>query len=739
MQMLPRQRLSALNQALFAKILCEQRTVMNDLFSQGGHSLDIRRESWLPRFLDNLSSDERGGGERSELDRFVDDFFYTASPAVFRDLSLSRFVVLERAHEAFNEYRDALAQALAQLFRSAGAKRLFVAPYSREPWSCFSKDRGQIATFSLFHYLEQNGVDLSSNDVLLIEDEEFEGFLAQLFNFNAGGYLNADFFVGVCELPLCVYYGKHGDIFFSYLPSYQETVERLIEESALKISEAPYGGETFSNKNGTLASFSASECAFAIEHVTRSNAIFLAEELLRKSAEDYRGSATELLKRHVYYFISGDDFDFHAHLDRVIELCFAPQMLNDPAWGAELYQLFLDRIEYLLENRLGSPAGFANEPLKKSKLIIDCVESFFRLTAHLSIIPAALLKQALELLSAYPLSAADPPYYRKEYLHFDQFLSEAQEELSTSVTGDAIYPLLVERLLKEINRRGTEGSRGSSPDAVSSSTFYSGAASSSAVSASAVSASVVTYTSLDAAPAGSASSYVAGERHEHQIAGVRFYERVIPPVRGRGGPFLLMETPVTQELYEVVMGTNPSHFRGSLRPVEMLSWFDGVTFANALSEKLGLSAAYDVPAPGPLCGASLVRANGFRLPFEEEWEWAAKGGEAHAYAGSDTPAFVGWYGAFDGSGNLPEGAGTRPVQQLRANKYGLFDMSGNVWEWCADDYERPGHAPRTAQFRARRGGSWRDEANACRVSYRLRFSPKLCSNSLGLRLLRPLN
>ena len=175
-------------------------------------------------------------------------------------------------------------------------------------------------------------------------------------------------------------------------------------------------------------------------------------------------------------------------------------------------------------------------------------------------------------------------------------------------------------------------------------------------------------------------------------------------------------------------GKSPSEFKGDNLPVETVSWEDGVAFCNALSKKIGLNPAYR----GTDNDCQLIEgANGFRLPFEAEWEWAAKGGQRFKYAGSDNLDEVGWY-----RGN--SGRKTHSVGQLKANGYGLYDMSGNVWEWCADDYSNPGQHRPGASRRAYRGGSWDLLAGNCEVSFRYYGSPDLRNFYLGLRLSRSL-
>ena len=206
-------------------------------------------------------------------------------------------------------------------------------------------------------------------------------------------------------------------------------------------------------------------------------------------------------------------------------------------------------------------------------------------------------------------------------------------------------------------------------------------------------------------------------------------------VRGPGAWF--GQTAVTQGLYQLVMGENPSNFEGVTRPVEGVLWEDGWRFANQLSTLAELMRAYE-KREYQLC--QVVGAGGFRVPFEAEWAWAARGGKDHKYAGSDTLDEVGWYGDdFFSTGNLPpDEDGTRPVGMLRANGYGLYDLSGNTADWCADAKEHPGQWSPRAEERATRGGSWLSGASSCRVLRRSHNWYDLPFGSLGLRLTRAL-
>ena len=184
------------------------------------------------------------------------------------------------------------------------------------------------------------------------------------------------------------------------------------------------------------------------------------------------------------------------------------------------------------------------------------------------------------------------------------------------------------------------------------------------------------------------------------------------------------ETEVTQALWQAVMGSNPSYFSGSNKPVEKVSWDDCQDFIRRLNALTG---------------------ENFRLPTEAEWEYAARGGNksrGYKYAGSNTLGNVAWY--WD---NIPSqssgsaGYGTQVVATKSPNELGLYDMSGNVWEWCQDWYDSYSSGSQTnptgpswGSIRVRRGGSWHYFAGGCRVSYRYFLTPDLRSDDLGLRL-----
>ena len=180
--------------------------------------------------------------------------------------------------------------------------------------------------------------------------------------------------------------------------------------------------------------------------------------------------------------------------------------------------------------------------------------------------------------------------------------------------------------------------------------------------------------------------------------------------------FSIGETEVTQELWQAVMGTNPSCFSGNQLPVEYVSWDDCQTFITKLNQ---------------LTGAN------FRLPTESEWEFAARGGNkslGYKYAGGNTIGNVAW--CFSNSSSQ-----THTVAQKLPNELGLYDMSGNVWEWCQDWYGSYGSAAQTnptgsasGSYRVIRGGSWLNTAWYCRVSFRNNGTPTSSYGTVGLRL-----
>lgn len=181
--------------------------------------------------------------------------------------------------------------------------------------------------------------------------------------------------------------------------------------------------------------------------------------------------------------------------------------------------------------------------------------------------------------------------------------------------------------------------------------------------------------------------------------------------------YYIGETEVTQELWNTVMGENPSNFKGDLqRPVEMISWDNCQTFIAKLNELTGKS---------------------FRLPTEAQWEYAARGGKQtkkYLYSGGDDLDAVAWH-YYNASET------THPVKTKRPNELHLYDMSGNVWEWCADwygSYSADGQTnptgPAKGAKRVVRGGAWSYMSNYAPVAYRNYCEPDFSWYACGLRL-----
>ncbi len=186
--------------------------------------------------------------------------------------------------------------------------------------------------------------------------------------------------------------------------------------------------------------------------------------------------------------------------------------------------------------------------------------------------------------------------------------------------------------------------------------------------------------------------------------------------------FWMGQYPVTQRLWEAVMGTNPSFFKGWDRPVEQVSWEDCQEFLKKLNEQTGKI---------------------YRLPTEAEWEYAARGGQksqGFTYSGSNKLKEVGWY-------SRNSHGETKVVGQKIPNELGIYDMSGNVWEWCEDWFsdkyyqefvdgglvENP-KGPENGSSRVFRGGGWGNTPQSCRVACRSNWPPGYRRNYLGFRL-----
>ncbi|MEU6023507.1 SUMF1/EgtB/PvdO family nonheme iron enzyme [Micromonospora sp. NPDC047134] len=185
-------------------------------------------------------------------------------------------------------------------------------------------------------------------------------------------------------------------------------------------------------------------------------------------------------------------------------------------------------------------------------------------------------------------------------------------------------------------------------------------------------------------------------------------------------PYDIAAVPITQEQYAQVTGEHPSAATGDRLPVESVSWWNAIRFCNALSQQEGLTPAYRIE------GEQVdwtVDAEGYRLPTEAEWEYACR-------AGTTGPRYgpldeIAWYRG-NSAERIHEVAGKQP------NAWGLYDMLGNVWNWCWDVYD----AEVYGSYRVLRGGGWFDEQWSCRASVRRRSHPTFTVDDVGFRVAR---
>lgn len=185
--------------------------------------------------------------------------------------------------------------------------------------------------------------------------------------------------------------------------------------------------------------------------------------------------------------------------------------------------------------------------------------------------------------------------------------------------------------------------------------------------------------------------------------------------------FWIGRYPVTQGQWEAVMGNNPSEFRGYSRPVENVTWDLAQDFCVRLKE-LGLGE--------------------FRLPTEAEWEYACRAGSTRAYYFGDDPDDLADYAWFDENSGLQ----THPVGLKPPNAWGLYDMHGNVWEWCLDwhEWDYYSRAPvddplneDISSIRTMRGGGWVASRGMCRSAYRGAYDPEDWDSAIGFRVVKP--
>ncbi len=240
---------------------------------------------------------------------------------------------------------------------------------------------------------------------------------------------------------------------------------------------------------------------------------------------------------------------------------------------------------------------------------------------------------------------------------------------------------------------------------------------------------------------------ITNQKSQLQGSGIKLYD------------FYIAKYEVTQREWKDVMNDNPSAFKGDSLPVENISWYDCIEYCNKRSIKEGLSPYYNInkDEKDPVNVSDLdslkwiitlnTKANGYRLPAEIEWEYAAGGGQlsnSYEYSGSDDVDAVAWH--WGNSGDAPlngiwqynavagNNCRSHPVGMKKPNELGIYDMSGNVREWCVDWYED--ESVQIGRYRQVRGGGWLGVQEACSLNFRMNYRPNNISTDTGLRLCR---
>ncbi|PEV91830.1 formylglycine-generating enzyme family protein [Bacillus thuringiensis] len=187
-------------------------------------------------------------------------------------------------------------------------------------------------------------------------------------------------------------------------------------------------------------------------------------------------------------------------------------------------------------------------------------------------------------------------------------------------------------------------------------------------------------------------------------------------------PFLLAKYAVTTELYDAITNSTLNNFENNHKPVVNISWNDAIAFCNVLSKKAGLKEYYSISDGGQIVRCKLD-SNGYRLPSEAEWQYACKAGTTGYTYGKLHD--IAWYNE-NSNGEIHD------VGQKEPNAWGLYDMLGNVWEWCYDLYDEKVYG----SYRIFRGGSWAEAARGCGATCRRRSHPTFHIDDLGFRLAR---